>query len=122
MATSDDPVYMIEFTAAVTAAPEDYVAVRPFTIFDAHCVVTTQGDLNGAIILQRQALGAGAFNAATGNIVPSNGAAGAVTRLSDIVVAAQQNFVATDVLRLTEAVEVGAGVFDTFVKVIPTAV
>jgi hypothetical protein len=88
---------------AVAGVDEDYTVTRPFHV--AEVVVQPRASPGGAVttVLERQALGAGAFNAVTNAMVTDT--LDVVARPTSIIVA-QSAFDPTDVLRLN----VGAGV------------
>lgn len=100
MATSFNRVLMISSNAA--NQNEDFVATRAFKVFDVSGVVVTQAATTTTA--QRQALGAGAFNAIS-SALSDNAAAGTISRTTTLA-AAQQTFAATDVLRFAGS---GAG-------------
>jgi hypothetical protein len=93
-------------------ANETYTAVRPFRIYDFHGVVSTQAATTTT--LQRQALGAGAFNAVS-SALSDNAAAGTVARTTTLV-PAEDDVAPTDVLSVTNS---GAGRQVTYTAIVP---
>ena len=99
------PVLILDLrpVAAVAASPEsvDFTATCPMVFFDANTVASaTQG--GGTAQPQRQALGAGGFNAMTNNAILLD-TAGNVLRLGAAatfaIVVAQRTIAPTDVIR-----------------------
>lgn len=105
MASSVRAILLIELDTPTPIVSPDatLTATRPFFVYDAHTITTTQGALNDATIVARQAGGSGGFNAVTGNMVQSNGGVGDVVRAPSLV-AAQQGFIVGDVMRQDFAV------------------
>lgn len=110
MATSDTRLQTIRSTGV--NQNEDFVAVRSFKIFDIVAIVVTQAATTTTA--QRQALGAGAFNAVS-NAMTDNAAAGTVTRAATLA-PAEDDFAATDVLRFAGS---GAGRQQMWALVLP---
>lgn len=94
MSTSIRDCLVIEMISE--AQNEDYTATRPGDVVDVH-LTSIAGMMGETITLQRQALGAGAFNAITGALACAD-ALGTLARTA-LVAVAQDAVVATDVLR-----------------------
>jgi hypothetical protein len=101
MAVNIRAVLLLESNMATV--PDTYTCTRPLGFFDVHAQVTTQGVVDDATVVERQAGGAGGFNAASGVMTETNGAVGTLVRVASMVTA-QDVWVPTDVIRVNHAV------------------
>jgi hypothetical protein len=112
VAVSIRAVLLLEGDGA--ADPDDYVVTRGLRIYDVQGAVGTPSLGGTTTTLQRQALGAGAFNAVS-SALASDGVAGTVVRTT-LLVPAQVVLAPTDVLRQDDD---GAGRLLLYTGLIP---
>ena len=115
MAVIIRPVLLLESDAA--SSPDDFTATRPFRVYDAHGVVSTQGGGGDTTTVQRQPSAGGGFNAVS-SALAADGAANTLVRTTQVAVA-QDDFVVGDTFRVLNS---GTGRLQVYTKIIPRSI
>lgn len=109
MAASIRAFLMVEYSMAAAGVGAtvntDLTSARPFDIVDAHCVPQATAGVSGTCAFQRQALGAGNFNAITNTMTATT--ASTVARTTTVT-EAERTVSTTDVVRMA-VVDGGGG-------------